>query len=142
MLNKEEIDKAIGAHGMWKTRLKQAIETGKSEVSVETIRQDNQCNFGKWLYGSTLSAADKSSAQYKTVRELHAELGLTMVMVTHDLDTLFSLATRVAVLADKRVIVTDTPQKVVQFEHPFIRQFFQGERGLRAMAPPAIAKDR
>ena len=76
------------------------------------------------------------------VRELHAELGLTMVMVTHDLDTLFSLATRVAVLADKRVIVTDTPQKVVQFEHPFIRQFFQGERGLRAMAPPAIAKDR
>ena len=51
-------------------------------------------------------------------------------------------ATRVAVLADKRVIVTDTPQKVVQFEHPFIRQFFQGERGLRAMAPPAIAKDR
>jgi phospholipid/cholesterol/gamma-HCH transport system ATP-binding protein len=76
------------------------------------------------------------------VRELHAALGLTMVMVTHDLDTLFALATRVAVLADKRVIVTDTPQKVVQFEHPFIRQFFQGERGLRAMAPPSTAKDR
>ena len=73
MLNKEEIDKAIGAHGMWKTRLKQAIETGKSEVSVETIRQDNQCNFGKWLYGGSLSASDKSSIQYKAVRELHAE---------------------------------------------------------------------
>lgn len=73
MLNKEEIDKAIGAHGMWKTRLKQAIESGKSDISVETIRQDNQCNFGKWLYGGSLSAADKSSVHYKTVRDLHAE---------------------------------------------------------------------
>ncbi|MBK9132100.1 MAG: CZB domain-containing protein [Gammaproteobacteria bacterium] len=73
MINKEEIDKAIGAHGMWKARLKQAIETGKSEVSADTIRQDNQCNFGKWLYGTSLSATDKSSAHYRSVRELHAE---------------------------------------------------------------------
>lgn len=73
MINKEEIDKAIGAHGMWKVRLKQAIETGKSDVSVETIRQDNQCNFGKWLYGATLGATDKASGHYKSVRELHAE---------------------------------------------------------------------
>ena len=85
---------------------------------------------------------DSSDAFVTLLRALHQELGLTVVMVTHDLDTLFELSTRVAVLADKRVIVTDTPQKVVQFEHPFIRQFFQGERGLRAMAPPAIAKDR
>lgn len=76
------------------------------------------------------------------VRELHAALGLTMVMVTHDLDTLFALATRVAVLADKRVIVADTPAQVVQYEHPFIRQFFRGERGLRAMAPAHAVKER
>ena len=68
------------------------------------------------------------------VRELHAALGLTMVMVTHDLDTLFALATRVAVLADKKVIVTDVPAKVAQFDHPFVHDFFQGERGRRAMA--------
>lgn len=67
--------------------------------------------------------------------DLHKELGLTVVMVTHDLDTLYALSTRVAVLADKKVIVTGTPQEVVQFKHPFIEHFFLGERGRRAMAP-------
>ena len=69
------------------------------------------------------------------LRELHAQLGLTVVMVTHDLDTLFALSTRVAVLADKRVIVDGAPLDVAQFDHPFIHHFFQGERGRRAMAP-------
>lgn len=76
------------------------------------------------------------------VRELHAALGVTMVMVTHDLDTLFALATRVAVLADKQVIVSASPQEVVNFDHPFVQQFFQGERGRRAMAPPTAVKER
>ena len=76
------------------------------------------------------------------VRELHAALGLTMVMVTHDLDTLFALATRVAVLADKKVIVTDGPARVAQFDHPFVQEFFRGERGRRAMADlPTAAKE-
>jgi phospholipid/cholesterol/gamma-HCH transport system ATP-binding protein len=74
------------------------------------------------------------------LRELHAALGLTVIMVTHDLDTLFALSTRVAVLADKRVIVEGTPQEVAHFPHPFIDHFFLGERGRRAMAaPPADA---
>lgn len=72
MAKTEEIDNAIGAHGMWKSRLKIAIDTGKSEVPVEVIRQDNHCVFGKWLYGSSLTAADKSSSHYKTVKDLHA----------------------------------------------------------------------
>ncbi|MBH1979739.1 ABC transporter ATP-binding protein [Simplicispira sp. 110] len=76
------------------------------------------------------------------VRELHAALGVTMVMVTHDLDTLFALASRVAVLADKKVIVSASPQEVVNFDHPFVQQFFQGERGRRAMAPPNAVKER
>ncbi len=69
------------------------------------------------------------------LRELHASLGLTVVMVTHDLDTLFALSTRVAVLAEKKVIVTGAPREVALFPHPFIEHFFQGERGRRAMAP-------
>lgn len=69
------------------------------------------------------------------LRQLHAELGLTLIMVTHDLDTLFALSTRVAVLAEKRVIVSGTPHEVAAFDHPFIDTFFQGERGRRAMAP-------
>ncbi|MFT3813251.1 MAG: ATP-binding cassette domain-containing protein [Acidovorax sp.] len=69
------------------------------------------------------------------LRELHSALGLTVVMVTHDLDSLFALSTRVAVLADKRVIVSGAPREVARYPHPFIQQFFQGERGQRAMAP-------
>jgi len=75
------------------------------------------------------------------VRELQAALGTTMVMVTHDLDTLFQLATRVAVLADRRVIVTGPPAEVVHFPHPFVEQFFLGERGRRAMAPVQAGKE-
>lgn len=81
MANIEELDKAIAAHGMWKVRLKQAIDTGKIDAPIPTIRQDNQCAFGKWLYGDTLSAADKAGTQYKTVKELHAEFHKTAAQV-------------------------------------------------------------
>ena len=73
------------------------------------------------------------------LKDLHEALGLTVVMVTHDLDTLFALSTRVAVLAEKKVIVTGAPQEVVHFPHPFIEHFFLGERGRRALAPVSAA---
>ena len=60
----------------------------------------------------------------------------TEIMVTHDLDTLFALSTRVAVLADRHVITSGTAQQVAQFDHPFIHHYFAGERGRRAMAQP------
>lgn len=69
----EELDKAIGAHGMWKTRLKRAIDTGRLDDSPDSIRQDGGCAFGKWLHGSSLTAADKSSVSYWTVRDLHTQ---------------------------------------------------------------------
>ena len=69
------------------------------------------------------------------LRDIHNELGLTVIMVTHDLDTLFALSTRVAVLAEKRVLFTGAPRDVARIKHPFIEHFFQGERGRRAMAP-------
>jgi Chemoreceptor zinc-binding domain len=81
MANIEEIDKAIGAHGMWKTRLKLAVDTGKTDTPVETIGQDNQCAFGKWLYGPTLTSMDKASSDYKTVKNLHAEFHKTAARV-------------------------------------------------------------
>ena len=72
------------------------------------------------------------------LRTLHQGMCLTVVMVTHDLDTIFELSTRIAVLADKKVIINATPRQVVAFDHPFIHEFFLGERGQRAMAllPP------
>ncbi len=76
---------------------------------------------------------DSSDAFVALLRALHQELGLTVVMVTHDLDTLFELSDRVAVLAEQRVIVCAPVPEVLAFEHPFIRHFFLGERGRRAM---------
>lgn len=67
------------------------------------------------------------------LRSLHRDLALTVIMVTHDLDTLFELSTRIAVLADKKVIVIGPPKDVIAFQHPFIHDFFLGERGQRAM---------
>ena len=76
---------------------------------------------------------DSSDAFVTLLRALHQELGLTVVMVTHDLDTLFELSTRVAVLADQHVIIAAPVADVLAFDHPFIQQFFLGERGQRAM---------
>lgn len=81
MANIEEIDKAIGAHGMWKIRLKSAIESGRIETPIEIIRTDNQCVFGKWLYGSTLSPQDKASRHYSIVKQIHAEFHKTAAHV-------------------------------------------------------------
>ncbi len=76
---------------------------------------------------------DRSDAFCALLRSLHQELGLTVVMVTHDLDTIYELSTRVAVVAEKRVIVEGTPREVIAFPHPFVRDFFLGGRGHRAM---------
>ncbi len=67
------------------------------------------------------------------IRALREEMKLTVVMVTHDLDTLFALSSRVAVLADKHIIAYCAPENVVEFKHPFIETFFRGERGQRAI---------
>ncbi len=76
---------------------------------------------------------DSSDSFVTLLRSLHRDLGLTVVMVTHDLDTLFELSTRIAVLADRKVIVNGPPKQVIAFPHPFIHNFFLGERGQRAM---------
>lgn len=67
------------------------------------------------------------------LRSLHRDMHLTVIMVTHDLDTLFELSTRIAVLAEKRVIIVAPPKDVIAFQHPFIHEYFLGERGQRAM---------
>ena len=67
----EEIMNAVGAHGVWKMRLKSAIESGKSQFQVATVQKDNQCDFGKWLH--SLQATAQTSEHYKKVRQLHSE---------------------------------------------------------------------
>jgi len=76
---------------------------------------------------------EASDSFCKLLRSLHRELGLTVVMVTHDLDTLFELSTRIAVLADQKVIVSGSAREVIAYPHPFIREYFLGGRGRRAL---------
>jgi phospholipid/cholesterol/gamma-HCH transport system ATP-binding protein len=76
---------------------------------------------------------DSSDSFCDLLRALHKDMGLTVIMVTHDLDTLFELSTRIAVLANQKVIINAAPKEVVAFPHPFIHEFFLGERGQRAM---------
>lgn len=77
---------------------------------------------------------DRSESFVKLIKSLHRELGLTVVMVTHDLDTLFALSTRIAVLAEKHVIAIAPTREVIKVDHPFIKEFFLGDRGKRALA--------
>ncbi len=71
---------------------------------------------------------DRSESFVRLIRQLRAELGLTVVLVTHDLDTLAALATCVAVLAERRILATGSLEQVMQVDHPFIRGFFGSER--------------
>jgi len=65
------------------------------------------------------------------IRDLRGSLGLTVFMVTHDLDTLFAVCDRVAVLVDKKVRVGSLAE-VLQDDHPWIRSYFHGPRGRAA----------
>jgi phospholipid/cholesterol/gamma-HCH transport system ATP-binding protein len=76
---------------------------------------------------------DLSDSFVALIQSLHRELGLTVVMVTHDLDTLFALSTRIAVLAEKHVIALGPTRDVLKVDHPFIHRFFLGARGQRAL---------
>ncbi|MCS6809324.1 MAG: CZB domain-containing protein [Bacteroidota bacterium] len=69
----DQITAAIAAHGMWKQRLRNAIATGATDISLETIRADNQCVFGKWLYSDTIPQHVKNGEDYQAVLRLHAE---------------------------------------------------------------------
>jgi phospholipid/cholesterol/gamma-HCH transport system ATP-binding protein len=67
---------------------------------------------------------------------LSASLGLTVFMITHDLDSLHAICDRVAVIADKKVVATGTIAELERSDHPWIKQYFLGPRG-RASAQAA-----
>jgi phospholipid/cholesterol/gamma-HCH transport system ATP-binding protein len=72
------------------------------------------------------------------IKNLQATLGLTVFMVTHDLDSLYAICDRIAVLAEKRVLVTGTIDELMLHGHPWIKEYFHGPRGRAAVA----AKER
>jgi phospholipid/cholesterol/gamma-HCH transport system ATP-binding protein len=59
---------------------------------------------------------------------LQQALGLTVFLVTHDLDTLHATCDRIAVLAEKKVLVTGTMTELERFDHPWVHDYFHGPR--------------
>jgi phospholipid/cholesterol/gamma-HCH transport system ATP-binding protein len=74
------------------------------------------------------------------INELSESLGLTVFMITHDLDSLYALCDRVAVIADKKVVACGPISELEKSDHPWIQEYFLGPRGRaanKAMQPPA-----
>ena len=63
------------------------------------------------------------------LKTLQRKLGFTVFLITHDLDTLHAICDRVAVIADKRVIAVGTIAELLQLDHPWIQEYFNGPRG-------------
>ncbi len=59
--------------------------------------------------------------------ELREMLGITVVMITHDLDSIFSIVDRMAILADQHVVAEGSLENVLQSQHPFVEDFFKNE---------------
>ncbi|MEE4199798.1 ABC transporter ATP-binding protein [Erythrobacter sp.] len=70
----------------------------------------------------------------RQTRDLKETLGLTVFLITHDLDTLYEICDRVAVLADKQVIAVGTIPELMETGHPWIDEYFNGPRGRAALA--------
>src|SRR3569623_1495917 len=66
------------------------------------------------------------------VRDLSKRLGLTVFLITHDLDTLYSICDRVAVLADRKVVAVGTFPELLALDHEWIQEYFRGPRGRAA----------
>ena len=62
----------------------------------------------------------------RLILTLRDALGLTVFLVTHDLDTLYAICDRVAVIADKKVIAVDTVPNLLDLDHEWIQQYFNG----------------
>ena len=70
----------------------------------------------------------------RLTRELQETLGLTVFLITHDLDTLYEICDRVAVLADRKVIAVGTIDELLALDHPWIQEYFNGPRGRAAQS--------
>jgi purine-binding chemotaxis protein CheW len=71
---------ALAAHRKWKDRLRQAIDSGRSEFQPSVLKSDNRCDLGKWLYAE-VPPAEQQTAHYQTVKQVHAQFHLEAAKV-------------------------------------------------------------
>ena len=72
------------------------------------------------------------------IKLMRDTLGLTVFLITHDLDTLYAICDRVAVLGDGVMLKVGTIPELLEFDHPWVREYFSGPRGRAAAATDAI----
>ena len=77
------------------------------------------------------------SDEPELILTLRRALGLTVFLITHDLDTLYAICDRVAVLADRRVLATAPVAELERLDHPWVQAYFNGPRGRAARASTA-----
>lgn len=75
------------------------------------------------------------------ILSLRDALDLTVLMITHDLDSLYAICDRVAVLVDKRIGVYDDLATVARYDHPWVQEYFSGPRSRAALSTPGQKKD-
>lgn len=68
----------------------------------------------------------------RLIRTLQQALGLTVFLITHDLDTLYAICDRVAVLADRKIIAVAPVAELEKLDHPWVQEYFNGPRGRAA----------
>ncbi|HQR03026.1 MAG: ATP-binding cassette domain-containing protein [Proteobacteria bacterium] len=76
---------------------------------------------------------DRSDNFIHLIHQLNRELDLTVVLVTHEVETVAALASKVSVLADRRILICDTIERIMTMDHPFIRNFFHSGRSRHAL---------
>ena len=103
----------------------------KRVALARAIALDPECLF---LDEPTAGFDPESSESFvKLIKFLRAELHPTVVMATHDLNTVVELSDRVAGLADQRLVAVAPLEEFIKQDHPFIRSFFLNERGRCAL---------
>lgn len=81
------------------------------------------------------------AAQFdELLKNLSRNLGFTVFLITHDLDTLYAVTDRIAVLADKKVLVTAPIAELERHKHPWTHEYFHGPRGRAAKASAMIVE--
>jgi phospholipid/cholesterol/gamma-HCH transport system ATP-binding protein len=83
-----------------------------------------------------IGAADFDSL----IHGLSRSLGLTVFLVTHDLDTLHAICDRIAVLAERKVLVTGTMEEMLSVDHPWVKSYFHGVRARAALQTATSGK--
>ena len=70
----------------------------------------------------------------RLIRTLQQALGLTVFLITHDLDTLYAICDRIAVVADKKIIACAPIEEIERLEHPWVQEYFHGPRARAAQS--------